>query len=296
MLKSCNSDCIEFLFLTNANIEEYLDTIPAKVEEITFWNYKTCLDPSLIPQKEVLTIPSLTHFTELKCVKFYNERIEVDANTFPKNVERVFFISCLVKNKCVDLRNYHKERESWLNVCVYRNNLKHINQYSSSAIRLNNVLGFLQQPSMRALQSPQQIPSPFSPSPTRRMTYPTRRRTNSFQRQPSNPFWKRLMDRFCVACCFLYNRSCKISPSQTTRHNYLFHTENDEGRGGIEMTDFVPFYHSHSSSSDYGPLQISVLDEMYATTPIHSLESIHRLKKIYDILINENIIKFLIGD
>ena len=130
MLKCCNSDRAEFVFLTNGNIQAYLNTIPRKVEEITFWNYQMCFDPNELPHKEVLFVPSLERFTSLKCVKFYNERLEVEFTSFPPSVERVFFISCVIKNQ-------------WYNVCVYRKNLTHLDRYQSSFARIKHILGFL---------------------------------------------------------------------------------------------------------------------------------------------------------
>lgn len=258
MLKSCNSDCIEFVCLTNENIVSYLDTIPTKVEEITFWNYQMCLDPSHLPQKEILVLPSLEKFTHLKCVKFYNERIDLHEGTFPPTVERVFFICCVLKHQ-------------WLNVCVHRKNLKHLDQYCSKLVHLNPLLPFLQQPYLLRVQSPSPIRTrtPTPPAIRRRQPPPTRR-----------TFWTRLMETLLVPWRFAYQSSCqmKISPER----------ERDRERNtpdGIEMSNFVTLY------------QPNVIEVPIQPTPsTHTLESINRFKRIYDILVTENIIQFLIGD
>lgn len=255
MLKSCNSDLMDFVCLTNGNIEAYLDTVPTKVEEITFWNYLMCLDPNNLPHKEVLVIPSLERFTDLKCVKFYNERIEVEFTLFPSTVERIFFISCVVKNQ-------------WLNVCLYRKHLPHIDQYSfSSSVSINHALNFLQQPSAA-------IPSRSSSSLLRRCSSRRQRSVSSI--------WKRILGSFCVSLPSVFtNVRRRISPEK----------EKTSRSDGIEMTDMVPLYKPTVEMS----MVLPVL-EIQPPTPIHTFESIRRLKRTYDILVNENIIRFLIGD
>jgi hypothetical protein len=253
---------MEFVCLTNENIGAYLEIVPTKVEEITFWNYRMCLDPNNLPHKDVLVIPSLERFTDLKCVKFYNERIEVEVTLFPPTVERVFFISCVVKNQ-------------WLNVCVYRKNLKHIDQYYSSFAGINHVLGFLQQPSAT------------SPFPTAKQGPPSLVRRCSTRRQKSVSIWKRILESFCSSCPSFFTsdrrlRRRRISPEKES---------TTSPPDGIELSDFVPLYQPTVEM----PLVLPIL-EIQPATSIHTFESIYRLKKTYDILVNENIIRFLIGD
>ena len=57
---------------------------------------------------------------------------------------------------------------------------------------------------------------------------------------------------------------------------------------GIEMSEFVPLCKVNIHQLRYLPF--------YDMRGNASLESIQRLKKIYDLLVNENIIHFLIGD
>lgn len=189
MFKSCNSDTLAYVCLTNENIQAFVDSLSPKVEEITFWNYKMCLDPQLLHEKEeVLLIPSLERFAQLKCVKFYSERIEVETTVFPPKVERVFFIACLLKNQ-------------WMNVCVYRKNLTHLDQYYSKAIYVRPILGFL----------PPLLSTTKKPTPPVLRRRPRRRKS----------LWKFMTNR-CLCGWRFSPLFCRISP------------ENE-----IEMTNFV---------------------------------------------------------
>jgi hypothetical protein len=168
MKKSSNSDKIEFVFLTDDNIDKYINSIPLDVEEITIWNYKMCLHPEDIESKEYLLIPSLNQFTKLKCIRFYNEKILYFPGTFPQNVERIFFVSCVVNNK-------------WTNVCIYGKHLTAINMYQS-VIKYESpgcpVLGMLQESSKKNRMSIE----------THRESIPPKRRT-SFHRKPKKRSW-----------------------------------------------------------------------------------------------------------
>jgi hypothetical protein len=258
MLKSCNSDCHKFVVLTNENIVAYLDTIPRTVEEITFWNYQMCLRPNEITYKEVLFIPSLERFPFLKCVKFYNERIEIQFTSFPVNVERVFFISCVMQNK-------------WYNVCVYRKNLKYIDQYHSSFARIKNILCLLQPLHPVGNTRSTLPPMAFSlPPPPRR------------KRSICNKMLEGLGGAFLGAFGCVFVRQTRVSPERLP-------DESD----GIEMSEFVPFCKMRRNNQ----LQLLYMSHHHHNRePNISLESIQRLKKIYDLLVNENIIQFLIGD
>jgi hypothetical protein len=257
MFKSCNSDLLEFVCLTNENIQVYLETVSSKVEEITFWNYQMCLHPHQLHYKEILFIPSLERFSHLRCVKFYNERIDVEVTRFPPSVERVFFISCIVKNQ-------------WLNVCVYRKNLKHLDQYYSSVDGIKHVLGFLQQPSTTP------------PTETARQSPPSLVRRFSSRRQRSLSLWNRMKKTFYGSffSLFAFSWKKKVCP---------------------EMSEFVPLYQPNIEMTILRPslniCETKVSERHYTEhSPIHTLHSIRRLKKSYDLLVNENIIQFLIGD
>jgi hypothetical protein len=272
MFKSCNSDRLEFVCLTNGTIDTYLETVPLKVEEITFWNYQMCLHPNQLPYKEVLVIPSLERFSHLKCVKFYNERIEVEFTRFPPSVERVFFISCVLRNQ-------------WLNVCVYRKNLKHLDQYCSSVAGINHVLGFLQQPDVLRKQ-----PSATSLPPPLPLPLPSLLRRCSTRRQRSLSIWKRMRARLyeTFSSFFSFTKGKRISPESNREHE-------------IEMSDFVPLYQPNIEMTSLGnTLEMSPREmsgkQTLDLSHLHTLRSIQRLKKSYDILVNENIIQFLIGD
>lgn len=247
MLKCSNSDTLAFVCLTNGTVQAFVDSLPSNVEEITFWNYKMCLEPQWLHDKEVLFIPSLERFTQLKCVKFYGERIEVETTIFPPNVERVFFISCLVKNQA-------------MNVCVFRKNLPHLQKYASTATHLRPVVGFL--PPVSSFRPPTTTSSCST-------TNTNRRRTRQRPSRRTKSLWKILTAGWNFGWRFSSSSSsaCRISP---------------ETHGEIEMTDMVSF-----------PCQRVALPR---TAVLHELESIQRFKKTYDLLVNENIIYFLIGD
>jgi hypothetical protein len=138
MKKSSNSDNIEFVCLTDDTLERYIRSIPLDVEEITIWNYKMCIHPEDIENKDYLIIPALNQFTKLKCVRFYNERLLYFPGIFPENVERVFFVSCIVNNK-------------WTNVCIYGKLLTCINFHYSLRKYENPVIGLLQYESKKAI-------------------------------------------------------------------------------------------------------------------------------------------------
>jgi hypothetical protein len=130
MKKSSNSDSSEFVCLTKNTISEYIHSIPFDVEEITIWNYKMCINPQLLKTRYNLTIPHLNYFSNLKCIKFYNERFILLPGTFPPNIKKIYFVSCIVNNK-------------WTNVCIYGNNLTYIPLYQSVIMIESPVIGLL---------------------------------------------------------------------------------------------------------------------------------------------------------
>lgn len=254
MIKSCNSDELKFTFLTNKKINDYFETIPLDVEEITIWNYQMCLHPSLIVLKEALTIPSFERFTRLKCIRFYNERIFSIEGELPPSVQRVFFISCLMKN-------------DRMNVCIYGSQIKRINNYRPSAIEARPMLllSLMEKPkkreSMRTINASRPRPS-VSQRSMSSLGIGTGRRTRR-----SKSLW-RIMEGMFKSSWFFRPTYSKISPQKEKE---------------IEMVEIIP-------------LNTTFIDGSHIKDLIqyrHSLESINRFKKIYDLLVNENLVAYL---
>jgi hypothetical protein len=259
--KSSNSDTSHFVILTNANINLYFQTIPLDVEEITIWNYIMCLKPYEIKLKEALIIPSLHQFKKLKCVRFYNERIKTMDGTscagmFPASIERVFFVSCIVDDKS-------------MNVCIYGNNFKYLEKCYTDAINIQSLLSLL--PRVDPEKSTSTSRRNTYPSDTPRMPQKRRSLSQSVQRQQqrrrSRTFWDMFIDA-CWKPWFVWKRGPKINPERN-----------------IEMVQFVPL--SPPNIED-------TLTRVFDTR--HTLESVNRFKKTYEFLINENLVNILIHD
>jgi hypothetical protein len=249
MKKSSNSDKLEFVCLTDENLERYIKTIPLDVEEITIWNYKMCLHPEDIQRKEYLIIPPLYQFTKLKSVRFYNERLLYFPGTFPQSVERVFFVSCIVNDK-------------YTNACVYGNHLHCIHMYQSLIMYESPVMRLLQHGSnKKASVDPPKDPLPISP----------RRSSLFYRRHPKKQrtTWK---DWFCGLSWFFKSSHPKISPQKE-----------------VEMIQYIPL-----NTPNIIEYQEPIIIANELNHP--SLSSIQRFKKIYDLLISENIIKILMDD
>lgn len=259
MIRSCNSDTSKFVCLTNLNIKEYFETIPLNVEEITIWNYQMCLYPSFIELKEPLDIPSFTRFTNLKCVRFYNENICSMEGTLPPSVQRVFFISSILKNK-------------WMNVCLYGLNINNIKKYGSSDESPKSILSLLYSPSSMKIKKAESMDD------LRKTTKPSVRRPRS----RSNPIGigvvsgrrtrrSRSLWRIIIS---IFN-----APWFRTSHSKIIpHNE-------VELVEMVPID---------TPNEVEALLVKGPLPYTHTIESINRFKKTYDLLVNEQIITYLI--
>lgn len=228
MKKASNSDFIEFACLTNENIGLYLLHVPLDVEELTIWNYKMCLRPRFLEEKESLFIPSLKRFHQLTSVKIYSERLAYFPD-IPESIQKILLISTIVD-------------KDWYNICFNKDGYR-------LCVKNRCVYSYPVRPDMSAISLFNSLtPYVVKPEPPLKLV-------------DDVPFYRRIFQSMSSFYHSFFSTKTKVHPKE------------------IEM---VP-----KSAIDY---KSDINDYQ------HSMASIQRLKKIYEILIEGGVISFRIID